>query len=308
MGVVFVLMLDLSGTLLLLLVFYAAMKHVLSNVELVEAAWSSLDERFNEWRNESADTSAEALKLLLSLDGPWRGQYEDALRRTRSTCSKTSMRACTALIVVLMAWWTQTALFAAEIDAVVAAAAVQCWGMCAVLCWRAARISEKMTGQSQHLLQIHQRAAFILNNMLTTVSPDSPTQVASWQLCKARWDMEYTVVKEYTDVNQQGFELLDIQLERKHCVAVVSVALPAIFRSVADKGVMLQALLCFKGVISLMLVLLGMSTAFANGAYLELLRRNQAHVLVAASSAAYLVLNPSCTLSQVGQATLSFFV
>eukprot|EP00657_Telonema_sp_P-1_P009548 TRINITY_DN3790_c0_g1_i5.p1 TRINITY_DN3790_c0_g1~~TRINITY_DN3790_c0_g1_i5.p1 ORF type:complete len:446 (+),score=83.15 TRINITY_DN3790_c0_g1_i5:86-1423(+) len=299
-GVV-VVMADPSLTVFLLGVFYVALKQLLTPIEAVERTWTSLDVRFDKWRSLEPDLSIQGLKGLLSVDGPWRGEFEDACRSTRSTCAALPLRIATAMVVVLTVWWTQAALFSNSISVLVAAAAVQSWCMCALVCWRASRISDKMNGQSRYLLQIHQRAALILSNHHSTVDPASQQQVHGWLLARDRWELEYQLCKEYTQVNQAGFQLLDLQVERRHCVAAITVALPAIFRSMTERGMMLQVLLSCRGMCALALVLASMSTALAKGPYLTLLANNQLPILVVGSSAAYMILSPECTLVQMSQ-------
>eukprot|EP00658_Telonema_sp_P-2_P032413 TRINITY_DN2400_c0_g1_i16.p1 TRINITY_DN2400_c0_g1~~TRINITY_DN2400_c0_g1_i16.p1 ORF type:complete len:403 (+),score=56.22 TRINITY_DN2400_c0_g1_i16:248-1456(+) len=133
--------LDPSCTFLLLGLFYLGAKEILTKIESTETIWNSLDDRFDQWRRSDKEASATALKHLLSLDGPWRGEYEDGCRLTRETCGALSMQSSTAVIVLLSAWWTQCAFFGSTISAVTAVAAVQCWCMAGIICWRASQLT-----------------------------------------------------------------------------------------------------------------------------------------------------------------------
>lgn len=66
---------DLTGTLVLLAVFCWATRLVALRLAELERGWARLDCRMGQWRRAEPDTSPAGLRLLLSIDGPWRGEY-----------------------------------------------------------------------------------------------------------------------------------------------------------------------------------------------------------------------------------------
>ena len=59
-------------------------------------------------------------------------------------------------MVVLTVWWTQSLY--SKPSALLIAAAVQSWCLCALVAWRGSELTGHVSGQAEHLFHIHKRA------------------------------------------------------------------------------------------------------------------------------------------------------
>merc|ERR1711907_1139 len=291
-------LIDPSCTVVLLIIYIRALRTLVMQVSVAEGYWSSLDDKFEIWRCTEPDMSLEGLRKLLSADdGPWRGRYEEQCRKTRELCTATSMRVASGIVLCLTVWWTQSMILSHKVNILGATAACCCWAGSAAVCWRASQITQKMNGQARHLFQLHKRAVSILTHSEECASS------AAWQTARSLWEIEYAVVKEFMQVHEQGFQLLDFKVERKHCIAVITVALPAMFRSVGESEITNS----FQSVCALLLGLTGLSFAFATGQYLEWVKQNQMALLLVSCSIGYLIIHPPSALAMLGQQCSTLF-
>eukprot|EP01051_Picozoa_sp_SAG22_P015182 SAG22_NODE_1950_length_3271_cov_3.362547_2_plen_739_part_00 len=169
---------------------------LLGDMAACEQKWLALETAFAAWQQQQQQRTGGGagglrvpdLPRLLSPDGPWRGNYEEACRFTAAQSGRSSTQAA-ALALLLGAGW-----FAAELHyddsppggdpaAALAAAAVGpdvllCAGLVAavvaLVLWQAAALTTRQTDQSANLYTLHLLKVEVLARALQPVGHGPP--------------------------------------------------------------------------------------------------------------------------------------
>jgi len=214
---------------LALLVCVQCAGQVLSAMADCEERWGALEASFDNWRKERGQreddvdgTGLDELPRLLSVDGPWRGNFEDASRFSRQRSALASSQAAT-LAVALCA-----GCFGLEVCSTSRAppsdAMLGCtvaWGCALAVVWAAAALTDRMHYQDAHLYELYKLAV----ERLTPHHRRGGKCAEMARAAQAAFCLEYGLVKEFVSLSQlrSGFALLGCRITRTHALSITGV-------------------------------------------------------------------------------------
>jgi len=205
---------------------------LLSKMTACEERWNHLEASFVQWRQqETANDSLTKLQKLLSRDGPWRGNYEDAVHYTRLHAGQPKTQAAALALALCSLWWSAELLYGGTVQEDVLLCAATTWTAALVVLWKAATLTSKMQDQSVHLYELHRMAVEIVAGVLHSSDSGLVEQV---QRAHSEFQLEYNLIREFMTVQKwnAGFTLLECRISRGHAMTLTTAVVPSIVKSV----------------------------------------------------------------------------
>jgi len=222
---------------------------LLSEMNECEAKWLFLEDRFATWaklrQEETHHDEVLELQRLLSRDGPWRGNYEDACLFTRTKSAKLSTQAAALIVAMCACWYCLELVYNTSITLDILVGTSTAWALALAVLWQAAGLTTRMQDQSGHLYSLHKVYVEILSRAMQKPQKDSKTL----EIAQRGFKLEHDLIKNFMDVNKAGFAVFEFQITRSTAMTVTSIMLPSLFKHTCQRPEVMQRLTTVNGML-----------------------------------------------------------